>query len=107
VVPDDVGPRIRQLREQLDKLQARKEELDTLVAERSAQVPTQGEIAECVVDLRAILERGTLPETKAFVRSFIREISVIRDEAKLIYIMPTSNQDAMEPVLAIERYGGQ
>lgn len=64
VLPDDIGPRIKQLKGRMEKLQARKDELDVLAAERSAVVPTTQEVAECVADLRNVLEQGTLAENE-------------------------------------------
>ena len=109
ILPGDLGPRIHELNERREKLRARKEELDVLVAAQSAEVPSAQEVNECVSDLREVLERGSLAEKKAFIWSFVKEIRITGDDVKLTYTMPSlpaSSQQGAEPVLAIEHYGG-
>jgi site-specific DNA recombinase len=106
---NDVGPRIRVLKEQYEKLQRRKEELNILMAEQTLEVPSLEEVRECAVDLRNSLERGSLAERKAFIRSFVKEIRIEGDEAKLTYILPMlprGLREETESVLAIVNHGG-
>ncbi len=107
---DDVGPRIRELRERYDKLQARKEELNILVAEQTLEVPTVDEVREWATDLRNSLERGSLAERKAFIRGFVKEVRITGDEAKLTYtlpMLPRGLSEETESVLAIVHSGGR
>ena len=106
---DDVGPRIRALRERYEKLQSRKEELNVLVAEQTLEVPTLEEVRECAADLRNSLERGSLAERKAFIRGFVKEVRIAGDEAKLTYtlpMLPRGLREETESVLAIVQHGG-
>jgi DNA invertase Pin-like site-specific DNA recombinase len=110
VLPEDVGPRIRELNEQRRRLQERKEELLNLVANQSAEAPSLEEVTECARDLRNILEQGSLAEQKAFIRSFVQEITVLGEEARLTYIppeIPPVHNGETEPVLSIVRHGGR
>jgi chromosome segregation ATPase len=110
VLPEDVGPRIRELNEQRRRLQERKEELLNLVANQSAEAPSPEEVTECARDLRNILEQGSLAEKKAFIRSFVQEITVLGEEARLTYIppeIPPVHNEETEPVLSIVRHGGR
>ena len=109
VVPSDIGPRIRELNEKRQKLQQRKGELLNLLEEQSIEVPSSEEVNECLIDLRNILEQGSLSEKKAFIQSFVQEITVLGDEAKITYTPPRIPQvqhEGVEPVLSIVRHGG-
>ncbi|MDO8473756.1 MAG: recombinase family protein, partial [Dehalococcoidia bacterium] len=110
VVPDDVGPRIHDLKERREKLQGRKEDLQLIVAGQSAEAPSREEVTACAEDLRNILGRGSLAEKKAFIRSFVKEVKITGDEANLTYILPSRQgglTEETESVLGIGRYGGQ
>ena len=68
------------------------------------------EVTECARDLRNILEQGSLAEKKAFIRSFVQEITVLGEEARLTYIppeIPPVHNEETEPVLSIVRHGGR
>jgi len=107
---EDISPRVRELRERHEKLQARKEELHLLMDEQTTDPPTQEEMTECVADLRKSLERGSLAEKKAFIRSFVKDIRMNGEEGKLTYTVPMPPQglqDETESVLAIVHHGGR
>ncbi len=62
-----------------------------------------------VDNLRSVLDKGTLQERKAFIRSFVRSIKVTGDDAKLSYMMPVPPEWLAEEkvrVLYSVRYGG-
>ncbi len=62
-----------------------------------------------VDNLRSVLDKGTLQERKAFIRSFVRSIKVTGDDAKLSYLMPVPPEWLAEEkvrVLYSVRYGG-
>lgn len=110
VVPDDVGPRIRELRERGGKLQARKEELHVFLADNLEEAPSLEEVTECANDLKNVLERGSLSEKKAFILSFVKELRIIGDEARLTYTLPPLTkglEEEGEAVLATEQRGGR
>ena len=71
---------------------------------------SEEEVAECVKDLKTTLETSSLAETKAFIRSFVKEIRITGDDALMTYARPlTSGQATQErlPVLGIVRNGGR
>ena len=106
---DDVAPRIRELRGRCDKIGVRKEELRMLLATQTPEVPAPEEVAEYAADLRNILQGGSLTEKKAFIRSFVTDIRITGDAAKLTYTLPVSTRGTREetvPVLAIVHHGG-
>jgi DNA invertase Pin-like site-specific DNA recombinase/archaellum component FlaC len=107
---DDLAPRIRELRERQERLQARKQELHTLMSEQKAETATKEEVAECAEDLRNALETSSLAERKAFIRSFIKEIRITGDDALMTYALPMLPGEVTEekvPVLGIVHYGGR
>ena len=104
-----LAPRIRELKERQDKLQARKDELHMLLTGEKAEVATQQEVAECAADFKKLLQEGSLVEKKAFVRSFVNEVRVTGEQVLVNYTVPMSLpklKDEKNPVLDIVRYGG-
>ncbi|OGO07295.1 MAG: hypothetical protein A2Y92_04645 [Chloroflexi bacterium RBG_13_57_8] len=83
-----IARRLFQLRGQYGKLQNRKEELKVLMNEQTLEVPALEEVRQCAADLKNSLERGSLAERKAFIRSFAKEVRIEGDKAKLTYTLP-------------------
>jgi hypothetical protein len=109
VLPQDLGARIHELSERHNKLELRKNELEVTITFKSVEAPTAEEVRECASELQGILGRGSLTEKRAFVRSFVREVKITGDEAKLTYVMPESPMGQPEDGDAsscIVRYGG-
>ena len=107
---DLLAPRIRELKERQDKLQARQDELHMLLTGEKAEVATQQEVAECAADLRELLQEGSLVERKTFVRSFVNEVRVTGEQVLVNYTIPVSPsklKGEKNPVLDIVRYGGE
>ena len=80
-----------------------------LLATQTPEVPAPEEVAEYAADLRNILQGGSLTEKKAFIRSFVTDIRITGDAAKLTYTLPVSTRGTREetvPVLAIVHHGG-
>jgi hypothetical protein len=58
-------------------------------------------------DLREMLNNSPICETKAFIRSFVKEVKVTSDEVVLTYTMPTSKGlTEVIPVLPTVKDGG-
>jgi site-specific DNA recombinase len=107
---DVLAPRIRELKERQDKLQARKDELNMLLTSEKAEVATQQEVAECAADFKKLLQEGSLVEKKAFVRSFVNEVRVTGEQVLVNYTVPVSAprlKDEKDPVLDVVHYGGE
>lgn len=63
-----------------------------------------------VDDLHNLLNRSSLTERKAFIRSFVKEVKVTGDEVLLNYTMPLPPEGISEEkvgVLSTVHYGGQ
>ena len=106
---DDLAPRIRDQRIQHEQLQNRKYELECYLSDRKVELTDLKRVIGYVENLRSILDKGTLQERKAFIRSFVRSIKVTGDNAKLSYMMPVPPEWLTEEkvrVLYYVRYGG-
>jgi len=105
----DLAPRIKELRSRQEQLTNRKLEIEELMSERRIEMIDPGIISNYLDDLKNLLTNGELSERKVFIRSFVQEIIVYKDEVKLIYTMPLlpSESDSIgEEVLPSVRYGG-
>lgn len=110
--PDDLAPRIRELRRQLQELQHRNEE----AARPSEEVQlTRGEITRCALDLQTIMESGSISQRKTFLRSSIRKIVIPRQandaDGEIEYSLPllenpsSSNRHISKEVLSAVQSG--
>jgi site-specific DNA recombinase len=107
---DDLAPRIHELRERQAKLQSRKEELLSILSGHKSETPSEKEIAECAANLCQLLEKSSLVERKAFIRSFVKEVKITRENVLLTYTLPVPPAGVTEenlPVLSIVHYSGR
>ena len=105
----DLAPRIQQLRQRQEQLQATRLELEQELSDRRVELADAETVAQCVVDLRNTLSESSLAERKSFVRSFVKEVKVTGDEVLLTYTIPMLPGGMTEeklPVLSIGHYGG-
>ena len=84
----DLAPRIHDLRDQQEKLQARRGEIESFLSDRRVELANPAMVSRYVNDLRNLLSNRSLPERKAFIRSFVREVEVTGDNVLLTYTMP-------------------
>lgn len=106
----DLAPRIQQLRQRREQLQAAKWELEHQLSDRRVELADAETVARCVSELRDLLNESSLAERKAFIRSFVKEVKVTGDEVLLTYTMPMLPREMTEeklPVLSIVHYGGR
>ena len=74
--------------EQQEKLQARRVEIESFLSDRRVELASPAMVSRYVNDLRNLLNNSSLPERKAFIRSFVREVEVTGDNVLLTYTMP-------------------
>lgn len=106
---DDLASRIHELREREKALQVTKWELEASASARKVQLADEKSVRETLEDLREMLKNSPLCETRAFIRSFVREVRVTGDEVVLTYTMPTAQglwEEAL-PVLPTVKDGGR
>ena len=106
---NDLSPRIRDLRSRQDELTKTKSQLETERSTREARHLDAGAIKAYAEDLRRLLERTRIPETKAFFRSFIKRVEIGSKYGKVYYIVPVPPGGDMESVdvLPIGTLGGE
>jgi site-specific DNA recombinase len=106
----DLAPRIQQLRQRHEQLQATRWGMEQQLSERRVELADAETVAQCVADLRDLLNESSLAERKTFIRSFVKEVKVTGDEALLTYTMPMLPRGVTEeklPVLSIVHHGGR
>ena len=85
---DDIHPRIQQLRQRQQHIQATQADKGRSVNEREAGQVRLEDVLEHVNDMHALLEQGTIGEQRTLLRSFVQEIVVCQDEAAIKYTLP-------------------
>ena len=81
---NDLAPWIQALRHKQDQLEAAREELKGLCANRRAELSDLELVVHYVEDLRNLLDQSPLVEQKTFICSFIKVVRVTNSEAVLI-----------------------
>ena len=107
---DDLAPRIHRLRNQQEKLLSRRVELELAMSDRKVELADMKLVKSYVNDLRHTLEEGSLADRRAFVKSFVKEIIISGEEARLLYTMPLIPDGSEEEnvgVLPMVSYGGR
>ena len=85
---NDLIPRIRELRERQDQLQASKYEIEAQMSDRKVELADLETVSDYVDDLYSLLQEGSLTERRAFIKSFIIEAKVTGNEVVLTYTTP-------------------
>ena len=106
---DDLAPRIHELREREKALQVTEWELEASASASKVRLADERSVRKALEDLRKMLSDSPLCETRAFIRSFVKEVKVTSDEVVLTYTMPTSQGlfEEMVPVLPTVKHGGR
>ena len=85
----DASERIREHRERKEKLEIAAEEARALLSDRRQFLDSADTIAAFAAEMGDFLKTSELTETKAFVRSFVKEIVVKPGRAAIVYSIPT------------------
>ncbi len=85
----DASERILEHRHRREQLEAAAEEARTVLAERRELLDSADTIAAFAADMSEFLRTSELTETKAFVRSFVKEVLVRPGGATILYTIPT------------------
>ncbi len=106
----DLAPRIQQLRQRQEQLQAERLKLEQELSDRRIELADENTVAHCISDLHDMLNESPLTERKSFIRSFVKEVKVTGDDVLLTYTIPMLPGRITEeklPVLSIVHYGGR
>ena len=98
----DASDRIREHRERKEKLEIAAEEARAILAERRVMLDSADTIATFAADMSEFLKTSDLTETKAFVRSFVKEIEVKPGKAAIVYSIPTPQDSPIGGANAVE-----
>ena len=85
----DASERIREHRERKEKLEIAAGEARALLSDRRQFLDSADTIAAFAAEMGEFLKSSELTETKAFVRSFVKEIVVKPGRAAIVYSIPT------------------
>ena len=106
---DDLAPRIHDLRNRQEKLQARRVHIESFLSDRRVELASPEIVKSYVDDLCNLLNNSSLSERKAFIRSFVREVRVTGTKVLLSYNIPLSAGSASPETLVVPpivHYGG-
>ena len=98
----DASERIREHRERKEKLEIAAEEARALLSDRRQFLDSADTIAAFAADMSEFLKSSELTETKAFVRSFVKEIVVKPGRAAIVYSIPTPDDSPAGGADAVE-----
>ena len=92
----DASERIKEHRERKDRLEIAAQDARALLSERREFLDSADTIATFAEEMSNFLQASELTETKAFVRSFVKDIKVKPGRAAIIYSIPTPDDSPME-----------
>jgi site-specific DNA recombinase len=85
---DDLAPRIKQLKAEIDSLEATRSDMAHKMEEDEPEPLDEKTILAYARDLKGILSKGTIIEQKSFLKSFIKRIEVHKDKIVIDYTIP-------------------
>ena len=91
---DDIAPRIKKLRAEMDDLQQTRLELIDTRDSAETQVVHPETVKAYAKDLKATLSAGSIVERRSFLKSFIRRIDVNHPEVRIEYNLPCIKKKA-------------
>ena len=114
---NDILPRIREHKERQEKLEIAAGEARAMLSKQMKGLGDEVAIAAYVKEMSHFLMESELTETRAFIKSFVKEIVVVPGKAIIRYTIPMPEdspirgRDAQEialgaPVLSTVPYGG-
>ena len=93
---DTASPRIRTNRDQQVRLEALLQEANAILSQRRATRDGVATITAKTLDMTEYPEESELPERKAFVETFVRDIVVMPGKATIHYKVPIA-KDSPNP----------
>ena len=96
----EAADRIREHRERQEQLEDAAQEARSMLAERRVMLDSADTIATFAADMSEFLKTSELTETKAFVRSFVKEVKP--GKAAIVYSIPTPQDSPIGGANAVE-----
>ena len=103
---EEILPRLRHHQERQEQLEQAADDARVTVTERRRMLDKLETVTAFVKDLAEFLREGEITETKAFIRSFVKQVAVSPNRAVIHYTIPTpwdspiAGADAAEVALA-------
>ena len=98
----DASERILEHRHRREQLEAAAEEARAVLSDRRELLDSADTIAAFAADMSEFLKTSELTETKAFVRSFVKEVLVRPGGATIVYTIPTPEDSPIGGANAVE-----
>jgi len=84
----ELAPRIKALFQKKEELQQAKVGAEEALRYHTIELADPAVVREYVQDLKALLEKSSIVERKAFLKSFVERIEVDNSEATVVYTIP-------------------
>ncbi len=94
---EDLAPRIKELREQIDDLERKRLELVESIRDTKVELLDAPVVRAYVEDLSSLLGKGSIVEQKSFLRSFVKRIEVNPPQVAIDYTIPLETKK-VEPL---------
>ena len=101
----DATERVSEHRERKEKLEAAAEEARAMLSKRRVTLDKVETITAFAKDMSEFLKTSELTESRAFIRSFVKEIEVRPGRAAIHYTIPISRSTPKIAVLVGGRFG--
>ena len=106
---DDLSPRIKELKAKQDTLSKTRVQVEADMVVEGVQHVEVEAVKAYAQDLRSLLEEGNFIQSKAFLRSFVKRVTINGDKAQIQYRLPMppdGKKTSSVGVLPIESFGG-
>ncbi len=85
----DAADRIREHRERKEKLEVSAEEARAILSKRRVTLDKMERITDFAMEMSEYLKTSAFTESRAFIRSFVKEVTVRPGMATILYTLPT------------------
>jgi site-specific DNA recombinase len=92
---EDTGPRLRELRTEIEALKVRRDEITDLISDEPV-APSPSTLAKTRARLEHVITNGDSPERKAIIEELIAEIRIIGDEIIPVFRLPSDEPVAVD-----------
>jgi site-specific DNA recombinase len=89
-------------------LQERKIQIESQLSDRRLELASPEIVKRFVAEMRRVLETSEFTEKRAFIRTFIKKITILGNQAVLNYTVPINGLlEEIIGILPIVQYGGR
>lgn len=103
---DDLSPRIKELKARLDELTKARVQVEADMVVEGVQHVDVEAVKSYAQDLQILLEEADFIQSKSFLRSFVKRITIDKEKARIEFQLPMSPDGRTTSVLPINTPGG-